>query len=172
MQEIVQFEGKKPIWAEVVSAISDALNPLGAAAETVSHIGACITEIRRFKRIENIIARQQGIIQEQIWVRQVQIIRQFELERDHSRELSVQLGGISRAMQNMVNICGQPRIELEQRIIATETIAVLSGNIGHVLMHRGDNLVKLSEVLQLGPADFAIANWQALEGKRDRSGGQ
>ncbi|MFJ6211787.1 hypothetical protein ACIQGZ_00315 [Streptomyces sp. NPDC092296] len=154
--ELIRVAGDRRVsYNSAVGHIATALSPLGAAAGITATLSACAFEFKRFNT-------QRAIASDIIRMRQETIVRTFEAERAKAAMVHFSLQNQSFAIQAMVQQSSDLSVSEEQRILAVQTISILTGQMLHYHITSGDQLIRLSDSLRLGDAEAAVAAWRAI----------
>jgi hypothetical protein len=161
--ELIHVQNGRATISDAVIRVADALNPLGAAANIVATIGACVIEIGRFKTQSKELVRRHTLASDVIRTRQGVIIGLFEQRARDSTHMQVSLEDLRWSLRTMTLHACDMSASADERQVTHGTVTVLSGQIVHAHLEAGNSLVRLSDSLRLGDTEAAITAWRVLE---------
>ncbi|MFC8415328.1 hypothetical protein [Streptomyces coelicoflavus] len=140
--------------------IATELSPLGVGAGVIANLGACVVEIKRFRAL---LTAQESIATQLIRARQATIVQIFETEKRHAMQVTVEHRALASGYHAMIKMATNMRVSKEERLAATHVVPMLSGQIVQLQITRGDQLIRLSETLQLGDTEAAVSSWRQFQ---------
>lgn len=161
--ELLRYQDGQVTLSDAVVRVARALNPLGAAADIVATVGACVVEIGRFTSQAAELKVRHDVASGIIRTRQGAIIGLFEAQKRVSASTYVDLAAIRECLRGMLHISMDMRHPRGEREVAQGTVVALADKVVTVHVEAGRSLVRLSDSLRLRDTEAAISSWRALE---------
>jgi hypothetical protein len=161
--ELLRYQDGRITSTNAVAVVARALNPLGAAADIVATIGACVFEIGRFKSQAAELRVRHDVASQIIRTRQGVIIGLFEEQKRRGTSMYVDLEDIREGFRGMLRMSTNMGLSENERIAAQGTMVLLAQDMSKRHADAGRNLVRLSESLSLRDTEATITSWRALE---------
>lgn len=165
--ELIRVQNGRASMTDAVIEIARILNPLGAAAEIISTVGACAVEISRFKNQRQALIAGHAVATELIRTQQGLIIKLFEARMHDSEVTRVAANKLHSSFDRLVEYSCNIHLPESQIEAVHQTIRMLANGVGNTIRERGENLILLSKSLHVDDTKLAVAAWRALESGRN-----
>lgn len=159
--ELMQVNHGRVIWHSAVGNFANML-PWGAAASIAAQLGACVTEIGKFKLESNRLTRAHAVISEEMLIRRSTIIQVFEAQRRASMQQKLTVDAFITGWHLTVTRSCDMSISAEDRLPPTGLASLMVQQFPIMAAQPGNQLIELVKTMDLSRTDREISAWRAI----------